>query len=116
MSGRRGRSWLVLGVGIVLAGALASAVVASRIDDGSDVVAAIDEAPLTRVADIESADGAAELGVYAQVTETGHRSAERERTVRDSQLRRRTWHPGREKRDDLRPRRRGRRECECRHE
>ena len=72
MSGRRGRSWLVLGVGIVLAGALASAVVASRIDDGSDVVAAIDEAPLTRVADIESADGAAELGVYAQVTETGH--------------------------------------------
>ncbi|MGH3128018.1 MAG: hypothetical protein ACRDPX_08865 [Gaiellaceae bacterium] len=73
MSGRRGkRHWLAVGVVIVLAGSLASAVVASRIDDGSDLVAAIDEAPLTRVANIDAADGAAELGVFVQTTKTGH--------------------------------------------
>jgi hypothetical protein len=73
MSGNRAtRRVFVVGLVIVLAGALASAVVASRIDDGSDIAAAIDEAPLMRVADIEAADGDAELGVFVQVTETGH--------------------------------------------
>jgi len=73
MSGRRGmKRWVTFGVGIVLAGALASAVVASRIDDGSDLVAAIEEAPLTQVASIDAADSAGELGVFVQTTETGH--------------------------------------------
>jgi hypothetical protein len=73
MSGKRGtRQWLALGVAVLVAGAVASAVVASRIDDGSDLVAAIEEAPLTRVANIDAADGAAELGVFVQTTETGH--------------------------------------------
>lgn len=66
------RHWAAIVIGIVLAGSLASAVVASRIDDGSELIAAIDEAPLTRVADVEAADGAPALGVYVQVTETGH--------------------------------------------
>ena len=53
------RRWSALGgrAAVVLACALAAAVVASRIDDGSDLTAAIDEAPLTRVADIAAADG-----------------------------------------------------------
>lgn len=73
MSGRRGmKRWVTFGVGIVLAGALASAVVASRIDDGSDLIAAIEEAPLTQVANIDAADGSGELGVFVQTTETGH--------------------------------------------
>jgi hypothetical protein len=73
MSDKRGtRQWLALGVAVLVAGAVASAVVASRIDDGSDLVAAIEEAPLTRVANIDAADGAAELGVFVQTTETGH--------------------------------------------
>lgn len=74
MSGRRqGRSrFAVLGIGVVLAGALASVVIASRFDDGSELVASIDEAALTRVADVEAADGAPGLGVYVQVTTTGH--------------------------------------------
>ena len=73
MSGRRGtRHWVAFAVGIVVAGALASSVVASRIDDGSELIAAIDEAPLTQVANIDAGDGAAELGVFVQTTETGH--------------------------------------------
>ena len=73
MSGRRtiGR-WSALGAAAVLACALATAVVASRIEDGSELTAAIDEAPLTRVADIEAADGIPRRGVYVQLTETGH--------------------------------------------
>lgn len=73
MSGRRtiGR-WSALGAAAVLACALATAVVASRVDDGSELTAAIDEAPLTRVADIEAADGIPGRGVYVQLTETGH--------------------------------------------
>jgi hypothetical protein len=73
MSGKRGtRHWLALGIAVLVAGALASAVVASRTDDGSDLIAAIDEAPLTQVATIDAADGAAELGVFVQTAKTGH--------------------------------------------
>ena len=74
MSGKRpGRSrFAVLGIGVVLAGVLASVVIASRFDDGRELVASIDEAALTRVADVEAADGAPGLGVYVQVTTTGH--------------------------------------------
>jgi hypothetical protein len=73
MSGRRDmKRWVTFGVGIVLAGALASAVVASRFDDGSDLIAAIEGAPLTQVANIDAADGVGELGVFVQTTETGH--------------------------------------------
>lgn len=73
MSGRRGlRRWAALGVLLVLAGTLASAVVASRNDDGSELIAAIEEAPLTRVADIEAAEGAPSRGVFVQLTKTGH--------------------------------------------
>jgi hypothetical protein len=73
MSARRTRKRLLaVGVGVLLAGALASAVVASRFDDGSELQAAIADAPLMRVADIEAADGVRALGVYVQVTESGH--------------------------------------------
>jgi hypothetical protein len=68
---RRGR-WLVAVVGVVLGGALASAVVASSFDDGSTLSAAVAEAPLVQVADIAAEDGASALGVYTQLTETGH--------------------------------------------
>jgi hypothetical protein len=73
MFGRRrvGR-WTSLGCAMVLAGALAGAVVAARIDDGRELIAAIDEAPLTRVADIEASDGAPARGVFVQLTKTGH--------------------------------------------
>ena len=74
MFGRRTdiKRWAVVGLGVVLAGMLTSAVVASRIDDGSDLTAAIEEAPLVRAADIASGDGAPERGVYLQKTRTGH--------------------------------------------
>jgi hypothetical protein len=73
MSGKRGtRHWLALGIAVLVVGAPASAVVASRTDDGSDLIAAIDEAPLTQVATIDAADGAAELGVFVQTAKTGH--------------------------------------------
>ena len=68
---RKGR-WLVALVVVVVVGAVASAVVASSFDDGSSLTAAIDEAPLTRVADIAADDGGPALGVYAQLTDTGH--------------------------------------------
>jgi hypothetical protein len=66
------RRWVTLGLSVVLAGALAGAVVASRMDDGSDLAAAIDEGSLVRVADIPQADGASGKGVYVQMTRTGH--------------------------------------------
>ena len=69
-SGRR--PWLVALVVVVIVGAVASAVVASSFDDGSSLTAAIDEAPLTRVADIAADDGGPALGVYTQLTSTGH--------------------------------------------
>ena len=73
MSGKRTtKRWAAAGLGLVCAGALASAVVAARVDDGSDLVAAIEEAPMTHVADIAAGDGAPERGVYVQRTETGH--------------------------------------------
>jgi hypothetical protein len=73
MSGKRGmRRWAALGVGLLLAGALASAVVASRLDHGSELIAAIDDAAMTRVADIEAAEGAPSRGVFVQLTRTGH--------------------------------------------
>jgi hypothetical protein len=73
MSGKRTtKRWAAAGLGLVCAGALASAVVAARVDDGSDLVAAIEEAPMTHVADIAAGDGAPGRGVYVQRTETGH--------------------------------------------
>jgi hypothetical protein len=64
MSGKRGmRRWAALGVGLLLAGALASAVVASRLDHGSELIAAIDD---------EAAEGAPSRGVFVQLTRTGH--------------------------------------------
>ena len=72
MFASRRRRWLVALVVVVVVGAVASAVVASSFDDGSSQTAAIDEAPLTRVADIAADDGGPALGVYAQLTDTGH--------------------------------------------
>ena len=72
MFASRKRRWLVALVVVVVVGAVASAVVASSFDDGSSLTAAIDEAPLTRVADIAADDGGPALGVYAQLTDTGH--------------------------------------------
>jgi hypothetical protein len=66
------RRWAVLGLGIVVAGVLSSAVVAKQFDDGRDLVAAIEVAPLTRVADVPAGDGSPARGVFVQVTETGH--------------------------------------------
>ena len=66
------RPWLAVGIGVVLAGVLATAVVAYRADDGSDLIVAIDEDPLVRVADIASAEGSPSKGVYVQLTRTGH--------------------------------------------
>lgn len=66
------RRALALVVGVLLSGAAATAVVAAQFDDGGDLAKAIEEAPLTRVADIPAADGAPALGVYVQLTETGH--------------------------------------------
>jgi len=56
----------------VLAGILAGGVVASRLDDGSELIAAIDETPLTRVAEVEASGGAPGRGVFVQLTKTGH--------------------------------------------
>ena len=61
-----------LGVAVILAGLLAGAVIGSRLDDGSDLAAAIEEAPLVRVADIATEDGSPGRGVYVQTTGTGH--------------------------------------------
>ncbi len=72
MSAERTRRWIVGGIGLLAAGALASAVVASRFDDGSELSAAIGDAPLTRVADVAAADGASARGVFVQQTATGH--------------------------------------------
>lgn len=69
--GRRTR-WTAFALAIATAGVLASAVVASQMDDGSRLVVAIEDAPMTHVADIEAADGAPRRGVYLQVTDTGH--------------------------------------------
>ena len=61
-----------VGLAVVLAGLLAGAVIASRGDDGSGLAAAIEEAPLVRVADIAAEDGSPGRGVYVQTTRTGH--------------------------------------------
>ena len=66
------KRWVALVVGVVAAGALAGAVVAAKFDDGRDLVAAIDEAQLTRVADVPAGDGSSGGGVFVQVTRTGH--------------------------------------------
>jgi hypothetical protein len=66
------RRWAAVGLGVVLACALAGAVVASRIDDGSDLAGAIDQDVLVRVADIPAAEGSPGKGVYVQRTRTGH--------------------------------------------
>ena len=66
------RRWIVALSCLVVVGALASAVVAAQFDDGSELVSAIDEAPLQRVAVIAAEEGAPALGVYAQLTSTGH--------------------------------------------
>jgi len=73
MFDRRGeRRWLAVGIGVVLAGVLASAVVAARSDDGSALSAAIGETSLTQVAEVPAADGASGRGVFVQLTNTGH--------------------------------------------
>jgi hypothetical protein len=69
---RRIGRWTALGSAVVLAGVLASGVIASRIDDGSELIAAIGEAPLMRVADIEASEGAPARGVFVQLAKTGH--------------------------------------------
>lgn len=66
------RRAIVLVVGVLLFGVAATAVIAAQFDDGSDLAQAIETAPLTRVADIPAADDAQALGVYVQLTETGH--------------------------------------------
>jgi hypothetical protein len=66
------KRWIVALVCVAVVGVFASAVVAAQFDDGSELAAAIDEAPLQRVADIAAEEGAPALGVYTQLTETGH--------------------------------------------
>ena len=61
-----------VGVAVILAGLLAGAVIGSRLEDGSDLAAAIEEAPLVRVADIAPEEGLPGRGVYVQTTRTGH--------------------------------------------
>ena len=61
-----------VGVAVILAGLLAGAVIGSRLDDGSDLAAAIEEAALVRVADIAPEGGIPGRGVYVQTTRTGH--------------------------------------------
>jgi hypothetical protein len=70
--GRGARRWLALGLGVVIAGSVAGAVVAGQFDDGSQLSAAIEESELVKVADIPSSDGAPAKGVYVQLTRTGH--------------------------------------------
>jgi hypothetical protein len=72
LGGRGLRRWLALGLGVVIAGSVAGAVVAGRFDDGSQLSAAIEESELVKVADIPSSDGAPAKGVYVQLTRTGH--------------------------------------------
>lgn len=73
MSGRRRIArWAAVAAGLVAAAVPTGAVVAAQFDDGSGIAAAIEEAPLTQVADIPAADGAPGLGVYVQLTKTGH--------------------------------------------
>ena len=69
---RTSRAWLAVGLGVLVAGALAGGVVAYRVDDGAELRAAIDDAQLVRVADIASAEGSPGKGVYVQLTRTGH--------------------------------------------
>ena len=66
------RTWLAVGLVVLLAGSLAGAVVAYRADDGSELTAAIGKDSLVRVAEIGTADGAPGKGVYVQLTRTGH--------------------------------------------
>lgn len=73
MFGDARRRRLIVGLAVVvLGGAAAGAVVASRFDDGSELVDAIDAAPLVRVAEIPAGDGASAKGVFMQSTATGH--------------------------------------------
>jgi hypothetical protein len=72
MFASRRRRWLVALVVVVVVGAVASAVVASSFDDGSSLTTAIDESALTWVAEIPADDGGPALGVYTQLTDTGH--------------------------------------------
>lgn len=72
MSARRRRRLVATAAGVAAAGVLASAVVASQFDDGSELSSAIDDAPMAHVADIAGADGAPALGVFVQRTSTGH--------------------------------------------
>lgn len=66
------RRWATVGLGVAVACALAGAVVASRVDDGSDLAAAIDQGSLLRVADIPAAEGSPGKGVFVERTRTGH--------------------------------------------
>jgi hypothetical protein len=63
---------VAVGIAAVVAGGLAGSVVAGQFDDGSNLVAAIEDTPLHRVADVPAGDGIAEKGVFAESTSTGH--------------------------------------------
>lgn len=70
---RIGARRILLGLGVVIvAGVATGAVIAASMDDGRELIAAIDEAPLVQVADIPSADGLPGSGVFVQVARTGH--------------------------------------------
>jgi hypothetical protein len=62
----------VAGATIAALGALAGSVVASSFDDGTALSAAVEEAPLVQVAGIAAGEGAPAVGIYAQLTDTGH--------------------------------------------
>jgi hypothetical protein len=65
--------WAIFGTcALIVAGVLTGVVIAARVDDGSALDAAIDEAPLTRVAQVPASDGTPGSGVFVQATRTGH--------------------------------------------
>jgi hypothetical protein len=74
-SGRRRRiskRVVVICIGIIVAATLAGRVIAGQLDDGRELAAAIGADPLVRVADITRGDGSPSLGVFVQLTRTGH--------------------------------------------
>jgi hypothetical protein len=72
---RIARPWIVLVIGVVAGGMLASAVVAAQfagLDEQERLMMASAEEPAFRVADIEPAPGLSARGVFVQPTSTGH--------------------------------------------
>jgi len=70
---KKGWRWLVLVIGVVAAGVVASAVVAARHDDGipADLEAALHDDPLVQVAGIPAENGLERRGVFVQRTSAG---------------------------------------------